>query len=135
MIVLKSVDEIKKMRESGRIAYNVMQTLMEAVKPDVTTMQLDRIARKEIEKCGATASFMDYRGYPAHICTSVNDEIVHGIPSTDIVLREGDIVGIDLGVCYKNYHSDMARTMPVGEVKKEALDLIELAKKCFFVKG
>lgn len=120
------------MRESGRMAHEVMQILLTAVKPDITTAHLDRIARKEIEKLNATASFKDYRGYPATICTSVNDEIVHGIPSPDVVLKEGDIVSIDLGVCYRNYHSDMARTVPVGAVGDDAKSLIALAEKCYF---
>lgn len=132
MIILKSPEEIKKMQESGRMAYEVMQKLTQAVKPGIATLELDEIAKKEIQKFGATGSFKDYRGYPAHICTSVNDEIVHGIPSGSIVLKEGDIVGIDLGVCYRSYHADMARTVPVGKVEKGALDLIELAKRCFF---
>lgn len=131
MIILKSSNEIKKMRDSGRLAYDVMQKLTEAIKPDVTTMHLDELARKEIARHNASGSFKDYRGYPAYICASVNDEIVHGIPSSR-VLKEGDIIGIDLGVCYKGYHSDMARTIPVGQISPKAASLIELAKKCFF---
>lgn len=131
MIILKSADEIKKMQESGRIAHEVMQKLAASVRPDVSTAYLDEIARKEIERHHAEGSFKDYRGYPAYICASVNDEIVHGIPSHSRILKEGDIVGIDLGIYYKGYHADMARTIPVGEISKDASGLIDLAKTCF----
>jgi methionyl aminopeptidase len=131
MIIIKSAEEIRKMKDSGRIAHEVMQKLINAVQPDTTTAQLDEIARKEIERHHAEGSFKDYRGYPAYICASVNDEIVHGIPSHSRVLREGDIIGIDLGVYYKGYHADMARTIPVGAISKEAQALIDVAKRCF----
>ena len=120
------------MRESGKMAHALMEKLAAAVRPDITTEHLDHIAKTEIERHNAKGSFKDYRGYPAYICASINDEIVHGIPSAERVLKEGDIVGIDLGVCYNGYHADMARTIPVGKVSPQALDLIDLAKKCFF---
>lgn len=130
-MIIKSKDEIKMMRESGKILYEVMQVLKKHVKPGITTLFLDELAKKEVMKYNASCSFKNYNGYPGHICTSVNDEIVHGIPGSR-VLNEGDIIGIDAGVYYRGFHSDMARTFPVGKISKSAEDLIATAKQCFY---
>ena len=132
MLILKSSKEIELMRESGKILYAVMQSLIKNVRPGITTQFLDEVAKKEVLKYNASCSFKGYEGYPAHICTSINEEIVHGIPSPDRVLKEGDIIGIDAGVIFKGYHSDMARTLPVGKISSEAKHLIDTGKKCFF---
>lgn len=132
MLILKSSREIQLMRESGKILYEVMQSLIENVRPGITTHFLDEVAKKEVLKYNASCSFKGYQGYPAHICTSINEEIVHGIPSRDRVLKEGDIIGIDAGVLYKGYNSDMARTIPVGKISDKAKRLIDTGKQCFF---
>lgn len=119
------------MRESGMVAAACMAELLEAVRPGVTTKELDSLAEKNIRKAGGEPSFLNYRGYPASICTSVNSQVVHGIPGNR-VLEEGDILSIDLGVKLKGYHSDMARTVPVGRISKEAQRLIEVTEKSFF---
>ncbi len=109
-----------------------MQGLIDMVRPGISTLKLDKFAKKEVLKYNATCSFKDYNGYPAHICTSVNDEIVHGIPSDKVILKEGDIVGIDAGLYLNGYHSDMARTVAVGKISDEAKELVDTAKECFF---
>ncbi len=131
MVELKSSAEILKMRESGKIAYDVMCRLGQMVTPGTTTKQLNDACEKMLKNYGATPSFKGYRGYPESICSSVNDEIVHGIPSNSVVLKEGDIVGIDIGVFFGGYHADMARTFPVGRVSAEAKLAIFIAKECF----
>lgn len=131
MMIVKSLDEIALMRESGKVLYEVMQVLENAVRPGITTKHLDELAKKTAIKYNAICSFKDYNGYPAHICTSVNDEIVHGIPG-ERVLKDGDIISIDAGVIVKDFHSDMARTVPVGHVNARIMRLIDTAKQCFF---
>ena len=130
MITLKSDREIAMMRESGRIAYAAMEKVAAAVRPGVPTRELDRIAEEEITRRGATPSFKGYGGFPASICTSVNEVVVHGIPSQR-TLQEGDIVSIDLGALYHGYHSDMARTFAVGEIAGKHAQLIRVTKECF----
>lgn len=132
MIEIKTHAEIERMRESALISAECMDRVLDAVKPGVTTKELDEIAEKLIAKAGGEASFKNYRGYPASICTSVNSEVVHGIPSSKTVLAEGDILSVDLGVKLKGYHSDMARTVPVGTISPQAQKLIEIAEKSFF---
>ncbi len=131
MIVLKSRREIETMKAAGKIAAEALCLVGEAVRPGVTTLELDSIARRHIEKNGANPSFLGYMGYPATICASVNDEIVHGIPS-DRVIEAGDIVSIDLGAKYKGYHGDCAKTFAAGEIKKEASRLIEVTQQSFY---
>ncbi|HBU12104.1 MAG TPA: type I methionyl aminopeptidase [Clostridiales bacterium] len=130
MIELKSAQELDKMRESGRLCANCMEKLIAHVKPGVSTKQLDSIAEQFIEAAGAIPSFKNYRGFPASICASVNDEVVHGIPG-DKVLKEGDIIGIDFGAILDGWHSDMARTVGVGEIAEEAKALIRVTKESF----
>jgi len=131
MITLKSPREIEFMRDAGRISAEALQAVGEAIKPGMTTLELDAIAKRYIEKQGAEPSFLGFCGYPASICASINDEIVHGIPS-ERVIQSGDIVSIDLGAKYKGYHGDNAKTYAVGKVSSEALRLIEITKKAFY---
>ncbi len=131
-ITIKSQREIELMRESAKILANVMETLEHSVHPGMTTKDIDDMGEKLIRKAGCIPSFKDYNGYPASICVSVNDEVVHGIPTKDRVLEEGDIVSLDAGAIYKGYHSDMARTVAVGEISEEARLLIERTRQSFF---
>ncbi len=127
MIILKSPEEIKKMRRSGQIAAQLSQKLTEKVKPGITTKELDRVASTLIRMHRAHSAFLGFQGFPASICTSVNDQIVHGIPGS-YRLREGDIISIDFGVIYQGYYSDMAITLPVGNISKDAQRLITVTK-------
>jgi len=132
MIKIKSVHEIEQMRVAGRITAETFAVLKEHIAPGISTMELDRIAAEYIKKCGATCSFYGYSGYPGHICISVNQEVVHGIPSKKTVLKAGDIVSVDIGACYNGYHGDAARTYAVGEISPEAQKLISVTKQSFF---
>jgi methionyl aminopeptidase len=128
MIIIKSAEEIAAMRQAGRIVAIVLQKMSEAVKPGLKTRQLDEIAVKELGKWDtARASFKGYRGYPASVCVSVNDEVVHGIPGNR-VLKEGDIVSLDFGVIYRGFQGDAALTVGVGTVSPDALKLMEVTK-------
>jgi methionyl aminopeptidase len=126
-IVIKSEKEIEIMRQSGRIVAEILKLLSEKIKPGMKTREMDIIAESELKKRGAESSFKGYRGYPATICASVNDEIVHGIPG-DRVLKEGDIVSLDFGAIYQGFHGDAAVTIPVGKVSAETMRLIETTK-------
>ena len=128
MIVRKSRDEVAIMARAGRVVADVHEILREAVRPGISTAQLDEIAERECRSRGATPSFKGYRGFPATLCTSVNAEIVHGIPSADVVLREGDLIKIDAGAVVDGYHGDSAVTWVVGgdaAAPPEVRDLIE----------
>src|SRR4030042_1425430 len=113
-IIVKSETEIATMRQAGKIVAEVLRILTERIKPGMKTKEMDTIAERELKKMGAESSFKGYRGYPATICVSVNDEIVHGIPG-DRVLKDGDIVSLDFGAIYQGYHGEAAVTVPVGE--------------------
>jgi methionyl aminopeptidase len=126
-IVIKSPDEIEVMREAGRIVAKVLKTLASEVSPGVKTRDLDSVCARELAKYGAESSFRNYRGYPANICTSINDEVVHGIPG-DRPLREGDIVSIDVGAKFKGFQGDAAITVGVGKISPEAKKLIEVTE-------
>lgn len=132
MIQVKSEREIALIRESGKISARCMLALKEHIKPGITTKQLDIIAAEFITAAGAVPSFKDYRGFPGSICCSVNEEVVHGIPSASKMLKNGDIISIDLGSYLEGYHSDMARTFPVGEISEEAERLIKITKESFY---
>lgn len=131
-VSIKSQREIELMREAGKILGKVHNELAKEIKPGMTTLKIDQIGEELIRSYGCTPSFLGYGGYPASICVSVNEEVVHGIPSKKRILREGDIVSLDAGVIYKGYHSDAARTIPVGEISREARQLIEVTKQSFF---
>ncbi|MBO5757247.1 MAG: type I methionyl aminopeptidase [Clostridia bacterium] len=132
MIQLKNAAQIKAMREAGRITGEALLVAREHVREGVSTYELDTVIRQYIEKSGAKPSFLGLYGFPGSACISVNDEVIHGIPSKKKILREGDIVKIDLGACYKGYHGDSARTIPVGKVSDEAAKLIEVTRESFF---
>ena len=131
-ITIKSPREIELMTEAGRILEIVHEELEKALRPGMTTKDIDRLGEEVIRSYGCIPSFLGYNGYPASICVSLNDEVVHGIPTDKRIIKEGDIVGLDAGVIYKGYHSDAARTHAVGEVSKEARDLIRVTRECFF---
>lgn len=132
MIVIKSNREIELMKEAGRIVALAHRKVAEAIAPGVSTYELDKIAEKTIRDCGATPSFKGYGGFPGSICASINNVVIHGIPKKNIKLKDGDIISVDIGACYKGYHGDSARTHPVGNVSPEKLRLIEVTKQSFF---
>ena len=131
-ISINSDKEIELMQESGRILAKVLEELERYVRPGLSTFDIDKKCHEIIKGYGCIPSFLDYNGFPASLCISVNDEVVHGIPSKDNILREGDIVSLDCGVIYEGYHSDAARTIPVGEITNEAKKLIEVTKQSFY---
>lgn len=131
MIITKNQREIDLMREAGRIVALVHQKMAEVVRPGITTLELNAIAEKIILDHGATPSFKNYNGFPASICTSINEQIVHGIPS-QYALKEGDIISIDVGACYKGYHGDSAWTYAVGNISDEAKRVMEATKGSLF---
>ena len=132
MIQLKNSVQISEMREAGRITGEALLVAREHVCEGTSTYELDKIIREYIERCGAKPSFLGYGGFPGSACISINDEVIHGIPSKDRILQEGDIVKIDVGAYYKGYHGDAARTIPVGNVSKEALRLIKATRDSFY---
>ena len=131
-VTIKSQHEIELMRESCKILAEVHAKLGEMIEPGISTWDIDAMGEKLIRIYGCVPNFLNYNGYPASICVSVNDEVVHGIPSKERILMEGDIVSLDAGLIYKGYHSDAARTYPVGEVSQEAKQLIEVTRQSFF---
>ena len=132
MIQLKNSAQISMMMEAGRITGEALLVAREHVREGISTKELDTLIRSYIEKCGAKPSFLGYGGFPGSACISVNDEVIHGIPSKNRILREGDIVKVDVGAFYKGFHGDSARTIPVGKVSEEALRLIETTRNSFF---
>ena len=131
-ISIKSQEEIELMREAGRILAITHEEMRKALKPGMTTYDIDKLGEEVIRSYHCEPSFLNYQGYPASVCVSVNDEVVHGIPSKNRVLQDGDIVSLDAGVIYKGYHSDSARTYGVGEISDMAKYLIEATKQSFF---
>jgi methionyl aminopeptidase len=132
MIQLKNADQIKIMKEAGRITGEALLVARDHVRPGISTYELDRLVREHIEKAGAKPSFLGYGGFPASACISINDEVIHGIPSKKRILEEGDIVKVDVGAFYKGFHGDSARTIAVGRVSDEARKLIEVTRDSFF---
>lgn len=131
-VTIKSAREIEYMREAGRILAITHGELEKAVKPGISTRDIDRLGEEIIRSYGCIPSFKNYNGYPAAICISVNEEVVHGIPNKKRLLQEGDIVSLDAGVCYNGFHSDAARTHAVGNISPEAEKLIQVTKQSFF---
>ena len=131
-VSIKSAREIELMRESCKLLEDVFAQMEAIVRPGISTKDIDRLGEKLIREKGCTPNFLNYNGYPASICVSVNDEVVHGIPHKDHILDEGDIVSLDAGLIYKGYHSDMARTFGVGEISEEAKQLIKATRQSFF---
>lgn len=131
-VTIKSEREIALMREAGKILAEVHEKLGEIIAPGISTLDIDKKGEELIRSYGCIPSFLNYEGYPASICVSVNDEVVHGIPHKKHYLREGDIVSLDAGVIYKGYHSDAARTHGVGQISEEAERLIRVTEESFF---
>ncbi len=131
MIIIKSHHEIQLMREAAKVTAEILEMMNDIIKPGISTAEIDHIVEKEIRKHGMLPAFKGYGGFPASVCASVNETIVHGIPS-DRRLEEGDIISIDTGTIYKGFYSDAARTYPVGEVSEEAKRLIRVTKESFF---
>lgn len=131
-IIIKSQREIDLIRESCRILSKVHKELGQFIRPGISTKDIDELGEKLIRSYGCIPNFLNYNGYPASICVSVNEEVVHGIPRKDRILQEGDIVSLDAGLIYKGYHSDAARTYGVGQISKEAQGLIDVTKQSFF---
>lgn len=132
MIKIKSQEEIDLMREAGRITRDTLKVVENSIRVGISTKELDKIAYDYIKSQGATPSFKNYGGFPGSICASVNDTIVHGIPSNNIILKEGDIISIDCGAKYKGYHGDAARTFPVGKIDAKVKKLIKVTEQSFF---
>lgn len=132
MIQIKTPAQIEAMRKAGRITGEAILLAGEAIKPGVTTKKIDSLIRAYIEKCGAKPSFLGYAGFPGSACISVNDQVIHGIPSDEVVLQEGDIVKVDVGAFIGGYHGDSARTFACGKISEAAALLIEQTKQSFF---
>ena len=131
-VTIKSAHEIELMREAGRLLNIVHKELEAAIRPGISTGELDKLGERVIRGFGCVPNFLNYNGFPASFCISVNDEVVHGIPSKEKILHEGDIVSIDAGLIYKGMHSDAARTYGVGQISPEAQKLIDVTRESFF---
>ncbi len=132
MIVCRSAVELERMREAGRLVGEVLTELTAAVGPGVSTADLDEIAERRIRQAGATPAFKGYHGYPATICASINDEVIHGIPSGRRVLAEGDVISIDVGAALDGYYGDSAVTLPVGHVSEQAATLLRVTEESLY---
>jgi methionyl aminopeptidase len=132
MIHLKSPAEIEKMRKSNRLVAEVHRVLREQVRPGISTLDLDRIAEERIRKAGGKPAFKGYQGFPGSICASINEQVVHGIPSATAILKEGDIISLDVGVLLGGFFGDAAPTLPVGQVSEEARRLLKTAEEALF---
>ena len=131
MISLKNSEQLALMKEAGRITGEALLVAEEALRDGITTKELDQKIRAHIEKSGARPSFLGYGGFPGSACISLNNEVIHGIPSTKRYIREGDIVKVDVGAFYRGFHGDSARTFSVGQISEEAKRLIAVTKACF----
>ena len=132
MFVIKNSEQISLMKQAGRITAEALLVARDMVRPGVSTREIDTKIRHYIEKCGATPSFLGYAGFPGSACISLNNQVIHGIPSDRVILTEGDIVKIDVGARFRGYNGDSARTYPVGKVSDEALRLISVTEKSFY---
>ena len=132
MIIIKKSEELECMRQAGRITAQALLVAREAIKPGVSTWEVDHKVRTFIEKCGATPSFLGYSGFPGSACISLNEEVIHGIPSKRVIIKEGDIVKVDVGARFRGYNGDSARTIPVGKVSEQALKLISVTEQSFY---
>lgn len=131
-VTIKSIREIELMREAGRLLAIVHDELGKAIRPGISTLDIDRLGEKLIRDFGCTPNFLHYQGYPASVCVSVNEEVVHGIPKKSRIIQEGDIVSLDMGLIYQGYHSDAARTHAVGQISTEAQKLIDVTRQSFY---
>lgn len=132
MVSIKSQNEIALMREAGKLLAKTHEELKNAIHPGMSTLDIDKLGEKIIRGFGCIPSFLNYNGFPASICVSVNDEVVHGIPCKERILMEGDIVSLDAGLIYKGYHADAARTYGVGKISADAQKLIDVTQQSFF---
>ena len=132
MVIIKNSEQLALMRIAGRITAEALMVAREAVKPGVSTYEVDSKVRAYIEKCGATPSFLGYGGFPGSACISLNNQVIHGIPSKKVIIKDGDIVKVDVGARYRGYNGDSARTFPVGKVSDEALRLISVTEQSFY---
>lgn len=132
MIKLKNSAQIALMKKAGRITGEALLVARDNIRPGVTTKHLDDVIRRYIEKCGARPSFLGYAGFPGSACISINEQVIHGIPSANVVLKEGDIVKVDVGAYIDGFHGDAARTFAVGKIGKEAQKLISVTEECFW---
>lgn len=132
MIRVKTSKELELMRQAGRITAAARAAAARAVRPGVTTGEIDKIVRRTIEQAGAVPSFLGYGGFPGSACVSINDEVIHGIPSRSRVVHEGDIVKVDVGACINGFHGDCACTIPCGDVPEQARKLIEVTRQSFY---
>ena len=132
MIIVKNSEQLQLMREAGRITAEALMVAKEEIRAGLTTKELDDKIRRHIEKCGATPTFLGYHGFPGSACISINNEVIHGIPSDKIIIREGDIVKVDVGARFRGYNGDSARTFAVGKVSDEALRLISVTEQSFY---
>ena len=132
MIIVKNSEQLAFMKKAGVITAEALLVARDAIKPGISTKEIDTRIRHYIEKCGATPSFLGYGGFPASACISINSEVIHGIPSDRVILKEGDIVKVDVGARYRGYNGDSARTFAVGKVSDEALKLISVTEQSFY---
>lgn len=132
MIIIKSKDEIGIMRDSAKVTGYILKELENVIKPGISTLDIDRFVEETIKKNNMIPTFKGYGGYPGNCCTSVNEQVVHGIPSKNTILQDGDIVSVDVGSTYKHYVSDAARTYAVGDISDEAQRLIDVTRDSFF---
>ena len=132
MIIIKSAQEIELMRESGKVTGYILKELENIVRPGISTADINEFVEQTIRENGMIPTFLGYGGFPASACVSINDEVVHGIPDKKRILKEGDIVSVDVGSTYKGYVSDAARTYPVGKISDEAQKLIDVTRESFF---
>lgn len=132
MITIKSAKQIEKMRKACNITKEALELIEKSIKPGISTKQLDKIAYDFIKSQGGVPNFLNYNGFPGSICASVNDEVVHGIPDKQRILKEGDIISVDMGTMLDGWHSDAARTFAVGKISTEAQRLIDVTKQSFF---
>ena len=132
MVIIKNSEQLALMRKAGKITAEALLVAREAVKPGVSTLEVDTKVRQFIERCGATPSFLGYGGFPGSACISINEQVIHGIPSAKVIIKEGDIVKVDVGARYRGYNGDSARTFPVGRVSDEALRLISVTEQSFY---
>ncbi|MBR5818135.1 MAG: type I methionyl aminopeptidase [Clostridia bacterium] len=132
MIIIKNSEQLKLMRIAGRITAEALMVARDEIRPGMTTKELDTKIRRYIEKCDATPTFLGYNGFPGSACVSINDEVIHGIPSDKIIIKEGDIVKVDVGARFRGYNGDSARTFAVGKVSDEALKLISVTEQSFY---
>ena len=132
MIILKSLQEIEKIRKAGLVVADVLDGIRDMVRPGMSTLELDEFAERAIRATGAVPAFKGYRGYPKTLCTSVNSEVIHGIPTKDVVLKQGDIISVDVGAIVEGFYGDAAVTLPVGSITPEAERLIRVTEESLY---